>query len=464
MITHPPGISNDGGWREFRVNFLLDIHITHVELRVEALIDESAADHMWFGMAAADLVHESLEDQIPREGMIISRRPNAPKPPTVIAKTFNSLTLGWVAPPAYKEEDANEVITAYTLFRRLAGADNQPNTLEYKEVAKLGNVNSHTVTGLTFGTRYQFLLRATNVVGHSNYSEPLLAETAPTVPAAPGKPGLYGNASAHTMWIQYAKPSHTGAAPLTGYKVYKRQVVVGPAGSYDSGTMYDTSRTAYFTGLLRGQSYQYQVSAVNAIGEGPKSLVSGLIETMLEKECNVSVRIRRDEKVNNFPYGIGKAQAFKDMFALDVHHAIDILPSRVEVTATNPSTRVLNFQLKTSGASGQKSVAEAKADFIQSLVNKESKLHSGAVTYMLDTHYLFYDSIAPDLAAARSSLGGPTQRLDVNVALLAGFLTFMVAPFLVCLQGLIAERLEAAEAAVAYKQKYRNEVVAGGGD
>jgi peptidoglycan/xylan/chitin deacetylase (PgdA/CDA1 family) len=86
-------------------------------------------------------------------------------------------------------------------------------------------------------------------------------------PAAPRAPALSDIPRNALVSLAWSAPDNDGSA-ITGYRVYK-------GASSGNETLYQTlggNATGYNdTGVVNGQMYFYQVSAVNAIGEGPRS-------------------------------------------------------------------------------------------------------------------------------------------------------------------------------------------------
>src|SRR5438552_4083243 len=88
------------------------------------------------------------------------------------------------------------------------------------------------------------------------------AASPPTRPQA-----LQSSAGDTAVTLSWLAPSSDGGSPITAYKVYRGGVSGG-------GTLLVTVgdvRTYFDSGLVHGQTYYYQVSGVNAIGEGIRS-------------------------------------------------------------------------------------------------------------------------------------------------------------------------------------------------
>ncbi|MDQ1396332.1 MAG: hypothetical protein QOG64_1591, partial [Acidimicrobiaceae bacterium] len=90
-------------------------------------------------------------------------------------------------------------------------------------------------------------------------------------PGTPAPPTAVGTSSTIAQ-VQWSAPVSTGSGPLTGYVI---RAVEGA--SIRSITTVDPTATSYFiTGLTSGHIYQFQVSAVNAYGEGNASAAAPL--------------------------------------------------------------------------------------------------------------------------------------------------------------------------------------------
>ena len=102
-------------------------------------------------------------------------------------------------------------------------------------------------------------------VSNTTVFNPVTVAGSVTVPGAPVLTATAGNESVHLSWTAPGD----GGSPITGYRVYRgassgtESFLVAPAGT---GTTFDDS------GLTNGSTYSYQVSAVNGVGEGPRSV------------------------------------------------------------------------------------------------------------------------------------------------------------------------------------------------
>ncbi|GAA3403214.1 fibronectin type III domain-containing protein [Paenibacillus hodogayensis] len=125
-----------------------------------------------------------------------------------------------------------------------------------------GAVYSYSATGLTNGTAYYFVVKATNAGGESAISNEVSAT--PQVPA-PGAPVIQ-SAAAGNGEVTLAWNPVNGS---TGYKVFQSSI----SGTYGaelntvSGAVYSYSAT----GLTNGTIYYFVVKAINAGGESATS-------------------------------------------------------------------------------------------------------------------------------------------------------------------------------------------------
>ena len=122
-------------------------------------------------------------------------------------------------------------------------------------------------TDLTDGQSYYFEVRAENAQGLGPCSNevPATPSQAATVASAPRNlSATPGNAQVTLIW---SAPSSDGGASISNYNVYR-------GGSSGGETLLATlGNLLIYTdlSLTNGQTYYYKVSAINSVGEGPKS-------------------------------------------------------------------------------------------------------------------------------------------------------------------------------------------------
>ena len=128
----------------------------------------------------------------------------------------------------------------------------------------------HTITGLTNGTTYYFIIHALDAVPNEDDNT---AEENTMPKSTPGAPGnVAANLGYEKIVVSWDAPSDTGGDTITSYEVYRglsaESVSLLASGitetSYDDGAG-DASP------LVVDQTYYYKVKAVNSIGDGPLS-------------------------------------------------------------------------------------------------------------------------------------------------------------------------------------------------
>ena len=91
--------------------------------------------------------------------------------------------------------------------------------------------------------------------------------TAPTAPDAP----TAAKASSTSIAVRWAAPADDGGSALTGYRVYEL------GGTVPVCEVAATVTDCTVEGLALASSHAYQVTAVNAVGEGPRSAASAVV-------------------------------------------------------------------------------------------------------------------------------------------------------------------------------------------
>jgi fibronectin type 3 domain-containing protein len=183
----------------------------------------------------------------------------APSAPSLSSATpgNGSVALAWSAPSS----NGGSAITAYRVYR---GTSSGGEIL----LASLGNVTSWSDSGVTNGTTYYYKVSALNSAGESVASNERSAT--PTAPAtAPGAPTLTGASAGKPRGVAltWNAPTSNGGSAITGYRVYRGTASGGETLLTTLGNV--TSWTD--ASALSGTTYYYKVTAVNAVGESPRS-------------------------------------------------------------------------------------------------------------------------------------------------------------------------------------------------
>ncbi len=160
-------------------------------------------------------------------------------------------------------------VTGYKLYRG-------PTATSHSLIAVLGPEREFTDTGLLNGTTYHYSVSAINSQGESLRSLESSARTnsVPTVPT--GLSVTAGNSQATLSW---SAPSDNGGSAIGSYGIYRSTV----QGSY---VLVANTASLIYTdpGLTNGQRYYYAVSAVNPVGEGPRTVQLSVLPASIPSE------------------------------------------------------------------------------------------------------------------------------------------------------------------------------------
>jgi len=196
---------------------------------------------------------------------------------TAMAVSPTSITLSW-APPSQTYKQA---ITGYKIQEKIA-----TDTFVTIEERTISTATTYSITGLTTGNTYTYVVSAHFSLGASPNSNE--ASATPTTTSAPppsqpttNPPSAPTNLSTTPtsptqINLSWNAPSNSGGSPITGYKIEVRS----GTGSYTTLTSTQNSTTKYsHTGLTTGTTYSYRVSAINSVGVGSPSSESSATPT-----------------------------------------------------------------------------------------------------------------------------------------------------------------------------------------
>lgn len=226
----------------------------------------------------------------------LTRHPTtAPSAPTnVSAHARSSAALVTFTPSL---DTGGSVVTGYTV------SDGVGQTCSPSSLTTYGNGDmSCTVSGLTPGASYSFVVTATNGVGTSPPSAPSNSVTPYTTPSAPMQVAAVAGASSAA--VTWTAPASDGWAPVTGYSVE----ATDSATPNSSFTVCPSSRTSSAnsctaTGLANGHSYTFTVAAWNAAGTGPNSAPSAAVTPLAPPGApNISYLVAGDSSVTPYWY------------------------------------------------------------------------------------------------------------------------------------------------------------------
>ncbi|TMK43529.1 MAG: fibronectin type III domain-containing protein [Actinobacteria bacterium] len=186
----------------------------------------------------------------------IPAQPPGPPANVQAAAGDGLVDLSWYQPVS----DGRAPVTNYWVYRGTTSGN-------LALIGSIPSVLSYSDSGRTNGVTYYYAVSAVNSAGEGARSgevsaTPMGTGTAPT--AAQNLQAVAGNALVTLTW---QAPTSGGSSAITGYKVYRGTT----SGSETLLVSVGVVLTYVDTGAANGQLYYYQVTATNAVGEGPRS-------------------------------------------------------------------------------------------------------------------------------------------------------------------------------------------------
>jgi fibronectin type 3 domain-containing protein len=173
----------------------------------------------------------------------------------------SGIVISWVTP-----FDGGSPILSYKVFRSLVPGNFGPVP---QATASMGR---YLDTDVTAGTKYYYVVRASNAQGDGPASPEVNATLAdgPRPPDAPT--ALNATAGLGFVSLSWSSPANQGESMVVAYKVYRTNV---PGANPTAPLVTLTNGQRYYidAGLVSG-AYYYKVSAIN-FAEGPRSNESG---------------------------------------------------------------------------------------------------------------------------------------------------------------------------------------------
>lgn len=206
----------------------------------------------------------------------LSQHPAAPPSAPVSLEATRGdrqVSLSWT-PPASNNGDP---VSGYVLYRgTTSGAEAQFDSI--------GTNMTYVATGLTNGVTYYFQVAAQNLAGLGPRAAEVSAIPA-TLPLAPT--GLTATPGNHTVRLDWT-PSANGGSALTGYHIWMGSASGSATLLAATGSGANTSFTV--NGLPNGAARFFNVTALNAVGEGASSAeVSATARTIPEPPAGLSI-------------------------------------------------------------------------------------------------------------------------------------------------------------------------------
>ncbi|WP_455391512.1 fibronectin type III domain-containing protein, partial [[Eubacterium] cellulosolvens] len=171
------------------------------------------------------------------------------------------VNLTW-EPPA---SDGNSTILNYLIYKGTVSGSGECCSI-------IGNNLFYNDTNVTNGIIYYYRVSAKNAIGEGPLSNEVSAKPVkPPVPIKKTKPSYPENLQAmvgHSyVRLTWEPPESDGNSKITNYRIYKGLTSIGKQLLTEIGTQLSYNDTRVTNGIR----YYYEVSAVNTIGEGPRS-------------------------------------------------------------------------------------------------------------------------------------------------------------------------------------------------
>ena len=194
-----------------------------------------------------------------------SATPGGPSAPQSLSETTANarVDLAWLAPAS----GGASALTAYRVYR---STNNVTFTvLGSGGCANLGVVLSCTDATVLNNNKYYYRVTAVNGIAEGAASN--VVTLTPSMPASLNAQHN-GPPNSGKIKLNWTAPVNNGGSAVTNYKVYQStdNVNFSPITSGGCETL-TTATTCTRTGLTQGVMYWFKVSAVNSVGEGPKT-------------------------------------------------------------------------------------------------------------------------------------------------------------------------------------------------
>ncbi|MCX6651306.1 MAG: leucine-rich repeat protein [Methanomassiliicoccales archaeon] len=179
--------------------------------------------------------------------------PGAPQN-LALDKDNNTVDVTWQAPIS----DGGSTIIGYRLYRSTSAHG------MYVLIASPSGLN-YTDTGLVNGTSYFYKVSAVNAIGEGANCTEVGTYIHTNEPTVPGNPeGLTAIANDTEVVLTWSAPISDGGSPITSYQLYRSTTSDGTYALIASPSGLNFTDT----GLTKGHTYWYKISALNAVGEG----------------------------------------------------------------------------------------------------------------------------------------------------------------------------------------------------
>lgn len=194
-------------------------------------------------------------------GSYVSNTSVAPDAPVSITATggVGYIFLNWSAPVNV----GTPPLTQFNLYRATS-----PGGYGSPLVSLNSGIATYNDTSVTPGTQYYYVVKGVNSAGSSPASKEVTAIATTAALSVPGAPANL-QAVGHDGYVllTWDPPANAGNPPLQYYSVWRGTI----AGSLALFAYGGASPGYNDTNVVNGQSYIYEVKAVNTVGTGPAS-------------------------------------------------------------------------------------------------------------------------------------------------------------------------------------------------
>ena len=185
--------------------------------------------------------------------------PEPPSAPTAFsaAAADSAINLSWSVP----DDDGGASIDGYEIYRGESAS-------ELALYDTVGVVTTYQDTEVAPGETWYYEVAAFNEAGPGAHS-PTASATVPVPPPVdpPSAPTLSATRGSGSVRLNWTAPTDDGGASVSGYQVFRGTV----SGSLVQVATLGNVLTWNNTGLTNGQTYWFQVAAVNSAGPGVRS-------------------------------------------------------------------------------------------------------------------------------------------------------------------------------------------------
>jgi parallel beta-helix repeat protein len=194
--------------------------------------------------------------------------PRVPSAPQNLKSSIKNLRIVLTWQPPFT--DGGSPITNYEVYRaKTSGTE--------IHILETGNVLTYTDSSVSPGVKYFYKISAKNNIGEG----PLSNEISNTVHTKPSAPfNLKATVNVTQIKLTWNAPNSTGDTPIRNYRIFWGT----PSGNYTETITIGNLTTYTFTDLTQGVRYYFVVSALNTMGEGPKSNEASTIIEQKNKE------------------------------------------------------------------------------------------------------------------------------------------------------------------------------------